>query len=192
MATTHLPDRNIINPFLSSYDSGGNPAPAALPDGFTQRLPGTGTDVNILTLSPDGVAITDLITAFSKTGNSSPTQDEGIALDVARPLGGSGMAALTGLWAVEVLLIADTQTTAEIEAGSTESRNATVTVEVKTAASGGATVFLATLSTGGLNQSARASFKATTGLTSTATLVVSSATWARKVKLYILTVGDND
>jgi hypothetical protein len=99
----YLPVKNILAPFLSGYDSDGNPAPARLPDAVTQKLPGTGTNVNVIVLQPDGNPISEITTCFSKTGANSATVNEDIAATVTRPLGGSGTATLAGLRALEVL-----------------------------------------------------------------------------------------
>lgn len=189
MATTQLPNRSILHPYLSSYAASGNPSSAQLPDGRTRALAGTGTNVNHLILQPDGTPISDLITAYSKTANGSATVNEDIAATVTRPLGGSGTATLAALSAVEFLLIADDETTAEREAGSIGSRTATVSITVATAASGGTDVFTATLSVTAVGQAARASYNVPASIGANATLIVSASLWAVKTKLHILTVA---
>lgn len=115
MPTVQLRHSSALTATLKSYDETGGGV-ASLPIEQSLTLPGTATNVNEITIrAAAGTAATlpnDLL--FSGT---STTNDVAATITYARPLGGSGLATMAKLRAIEIRVSADPETTAEIEAG---------------------------------------------------------------------------
>lgn len=132
----HLQSRTPLRVVSTTYAAEGAPV-AMLPFSATDLIAASGTNVNYFDIRATALTVDGSLEIV--LSGADMTDDADCDVTITRPLGGEDMATIANLRALQIHLTADEVTTAELDAGSTASRVASITYNLQNAA--GSTVF---------------------------------------------------